>query len=37
VRAVRESGGTITVESAPGRGSSFVNYWPLAATLPEAA
>jgi signal transduction histidine kinase len=34
---VRESGGTILVDSAPGQGSSFVIYWPLAAPLPEAA
>ena len=34
---VLESGGTVAVDSAPGRGSSFLIYWPRAATLPEAA
>jgi signal transduction histidine kinase len=28
---VRESGGTILVESTPGRGTAFIIYWPTAA------
>jgi PAS domain S-box-containing protein len=34
---VRESGGTIRVESVPGEGTSFVIYWPRATLLSEAA
>jgi two-component system cell cycle sensor histidine kinase/response regulator CckA len=34
---VKESGGTIMVDSAPGRGTTFLIYWPRAASLPDAA
>jgi two-component system cell cycle sensor histidine kinase/response regulator CckA len=34
---VRESGGFIFVQSAPGLGTSFVTYWPRASAHPDAA